>query len=151
MSDEEWRAEFAKVLGVILAGDSLAVTDCYGQVVRDETFLIFFNAHHENVPVRLPGDPEVRWKEILNTVAEDGFPAGTRPRKGGVRFALAARSLALFQQLAGSDEGARTPPVVGGRGPPAARPPPPPPPVVRPRAPRAPAPKPEGPAGGEAP
>jgi glycogen operon protein len=126
MSEDEWKSGFAKVLGVMLCGDSLTVTDFYGEPIRDDTFLLFFNAHHENVPVRLPGDATVRWQLTIDTSREGGFPNRGRGKTGGAKQILPARSLAMFRQATGSDEEARrAPSEERAATPPILEPPPP--------------------------
>ncbi len=107
MDDESWRADFVKVVGLLLGGDSLGVTDYFGSPIRDETFLLFFNAHYEAVEVRLPGDEGVNWRLVIDTFDEDGFVAAGPELRGGVTFNLHDRSLVVFQQIEGSDESAR--------------------------------------------
>jgi glycogen operon protein len=68
MSDEDWKAGFAKSLGVFLNGEAIPSTDERGERVLDDTFYVMFNSHHEAVTFTLPearwGD---RWSEMLNT------------------------------------------------------------------------------------
>ncbi|QYM79035.1 glycogen debranching protein GlgX [Horticoccus luteus] len=107
MTDEAWGAEFAKVIGVLLGGDSLALTDYYGQPIRDDTFLLFFNAHHEEVEVRVPGRRGVSWKLIINTNEETGFIENGPELERGTRFRVPDRSLCVFRKTTGSDDAAR--------------------------------------------
>ncbi len=110
MSDAEWQASSVQVLGVMLGGDSLSVTDYFGEIIRDDTFLLFFNAHHEDVHIRMQGDAGVQWREVFDTAKEPSFVERPRARKGGSRHRLTARSLVIFRQVAGSDEEARRAP-----------------------------------------
>ncbi len=98
MVEEEWRAPYAKVFGVLLAGNALNVTDFMGATLRDNTFLLFFNAHHEAVRIRLPGETPDRWELILDTAQEDGFVSPSPGAKGDGPLELPARSLAVWQQ-----------------------------------------------------
>ncbi|HEU5081648.1 MAG TPA: glycogen debranching protein GlgX [Opitutaceae bacterium] len=108
MSDEAWRSAFAETFGVMLAGDSLGVKDFFGTPIKDDTFLLYFNGHHENVPVRLPGDPDVRWKLVLDTARDDdAFIETGSIVQGGGRHTLGYRSVVVFQQSEGSDDQAR--------------------------------------------
>ena len=116
MSDEEWKAAFAKVLGVMLGGDSLSVTDYFGEVIRDDTFLLFFNAHHEDVWIRLQGGSAVEWREVFDTAKEPAFLVKPRTKRGGSRHRLRARSMIILRQVAGSDEEARGVPQVPAAG-----------------------------------
>ena len=49
MTDDDWQAGFAKSLGVFLNGDALPDPDPRGRRLRDDSFLLLFNAHHEDV------------------------------------------------------------------------------------------------------
>jgi glycogen operon protein len=107
MDDEGWSADFAKVLGLVLSGDSLHLTTYTGEPIHDNTFLLYFNAHSENVVVKLPSARRVRWRQIIDTTNEDGFVEGGTKPKGGEKYLLTAHSLTLFQQETGSVEEAR--------------------------------------------
>jgi isoamylase len=69
MSDEDWSHGFAKSLGVFLNGDAIPTLDPRGEPMRDDSFYVLFNAHHEPLPFRLPARPEwgARWKKVLDT------------------------------------------------------------------------------------
>ena len=54
MTTEEWSQDFARCLGVYLAGSALTEVDARGQRVVDDDFVVLFNAHHDSVPFRLP-------------------------------------------------------------------------------------------------
>jgi len=95
MSREQWEHEHARCLGVYLAGAALRDIDRRGRLLRDEDFLLLFNAHHENVPFVLPaiaGDP---WKALFDTALEPARPA-QRTYAPGEHYPLSGRSLALL-------------------------------------------------------
>ena len=46
--------DFARCLGVYLAGDALAETDRVARPVRDASFLMLFIAHHDAIAFKLP-------------------------------------------------------------------------------------------------
>jgi len=91
----------------MLNGDGLSLTTDRGEPVRDDTFLIFFNAHHEDFDVSMPGHVNVRWRLILDTAEESGFVQDGVLREGGGQHKLTARSLAIFQLEAGTGDEAR--------------------------------------------
>jgi glycogen operon protein len=98
MSDEEWQRDFARSLGVLLAGEGLAETDARGRAVTDANFLILFNSHHEEIAFTLPNHAEnVRWLAVLDTTHGDGLARGG-VHEGGSVYPLKGRSLALLQQ-----------------------------------------------------
>ncbi|MGH8696398.1 MAG: glycogen debranching protein GlgX [Burkholderiales bacterium] len=95
MTNEEWDHEFARSLGVYLAGEALTESDARGRPVRDENFLVLFNAHHEELAFKLPSLGAERWLVLVDTSYEDGLvPDGTFD--AGASYALQPRSLALL-------------------------------------------------------
>jgi glycogen operon protein len=107
MSDEAWGADFAKVIGLVLNGDALDLKDDHGDPIGDKTFLLYFNAHHENVSIEVPGTREVRWRQLLDTALEGGFTREGIVLHAGDTHVLPAISIGLFEQHAGSGESAR--------------------------------------------
>jgi glycogen operon protein len=107
MTDEAWGAGFAKVIGLMLCGDALDLRGYKGEPMRDGTFLLFLNAHHEDIEVGMPSHANVRWRLLIDTADEAGFVAEGPLREGGSRHKLTARSLALFEQQAGTGDEAR--------------------------------------------
>ena len=53
MSDEDWQSGFAKSLGVFLNGDAILAPDPQGRRIRDDTFLLLFNAGADPIEFRL--------------------------------------------------------------------------------------------------
>ena len=98
MTDEEWGTHFVKTLGVMLNGDSIDVRDWHGKPVRDHTFLLLFNASHEQIDFVLPGEPDKEWLLIINTAEETGFVEPGDPIPGGEAFALTGYSFVLLQR-----------------------------------------------------
>jgi isoamylase len=68
MDDEEWDVGFAKSLMVFLNGEGITYMGPRGDAVRDDSFLLLFNAHYEPLPFVLPG-PEFgeEWKLLVDT------------------------------------------------------------------------------------
>ncbi len=100
MTGAEWHHTFARCLGVYLSGDSLTETGARGQAVRDENFLVLFNAHHEEIPFVLPtggNGKDARWLVVMDTTHEQGLERDG-VFKAGEAYALHGRSLALLQQ-----------------------------------------------------
>ena len=68
MSDEDWSAGFAKSLGVFLNGMALRFPDQKGERIKDDTFYVIFNGHHEALPFTLPPkDWSAAWEKVLDT------------------------------------------------------------------------------------
>jgi glycogen operon protein len=98
MTDEDWNAGYAKSLGLRLAGDAIAETDDKGRPIIDDTLLILLNAHHEPLAFTLPAHKRgVRWQPILDTAVTAGKEKPVTILKGGERYKLAARSIAILR------------------------------------------------------
>src|SRR5206468_671918 len=68
MTDEEWASPFVRCLGMLLSGDTVDVVSFEGEPVRDDTFLLLINAHYEPIPFVLPGQENLEWQLILDTM-----------------------------------------------------------------------------------
>src|SRR5204863_8532014 len=73
MSEEEWGSPFVRCLGMLVSGDAPDLIDEQGEPLRDDTFLLLINAHHEPIPFLLPGEEHLEWELILDTTSEQGF------------------------------------------------------------------------------
>jgi isoamylase len=54
MTQRDWRNNGARAIGVFLNGDELNMTTTSGEAMRDDSFLVLFNGHHEPLSFRLP-------------------------------------------------------------------------------------------------
>jgi glycogen operon protein len=68
MSDEDWQQPHAKSFGVFLNGRALRERDEDGKPIRDDSFLLLFNAHHEALTFTLPAEEfGTRWQVEIDT------------------------------------------------------------------------------------
>jgi isoamylase len=98
MSDEQWQVGFAKSLAVFLNGDAIPSPGPRGERVTDASFLVFFNAHHEALPFRLP---EARWGRSWRRVLDTGtgFEDGTAPAvAAGAEITVDGRSVVVLRR-----------------------------------------------------
>ena len=107
MSEEEWASPFVRCLGILLSGDATDVLNSHGEPVRDDTFLILINAHHEAIPFLVPGLEKLEWEQILDTSDEDGFLARPKKFPSGDDVNLAERSVSILKLTGGAQEQAR--------------------------------------------
>ena len=98
MTNEEWHHDFARCLGVYLSGTALGELDPRGRPVRDDDFLLLFNAHHDTIDFKLPEYQTAGWLALVDTARDDGLlPDGIfQPQNV---YAISGRSLALLQRL----------------------------------------------------
>lgn len=95
LTNEEWESSEVHCLGVMLSGNMGDVTDFYGKPIRDDTFLLCLNAHHEPVEFTLPKTKNMSWSLILDTSCETGFLKNPNDALGD-RVMLEPRSASLF-------------------------------------------------------
>ena len=100
MTETEWNQHFARCLGVYLAGAAIERRDRYGHPVKDNNFLLLFNAHHEMIPFKLPPFlSEKSWWTVLDTAAVEK-PFAQHRIEPGSEYPLHGRSLALLRETA---------------------------------------------------
>ena len=84
MDDEHWNHDYAKSLAVFLNGHGIHSVGPKGEQVRDDSFYLIFNAHHEPITYKLPPKKYgYNWTKILDT-SKAGFeakPETYAPRK----------------------------------------------------------------------
>ena len=98
MGEAQWDEDFARCVGMFIAGSALADTNSRGVQLRDDDFLLLFNAHHEHVQFKLPDLPGEAWSVILDTSAQAAEVAPILI--AGVLFTVCGRSLALLSRSA---------------------------------------------------
>ncbi|HJP79493.1 MAG TPA: glycogen debranching protein GlgX, partial [Pseudonocardiaceae bacterium] len=114
MSEEDWEATFGKAITVYLNGDGIHDRDPRGEWVRDDSFVLFFNAHYEDIEFTVPGkEYGDQWQVVVNTDTGEvdkhtsiGFgieaEAGTVIGDAGAadKITVTARSLLILQRCA---------------------------------------------------
>ena len=75
MTDADWNAGYARSLAVFLNGEAITERGARGEPVRDEHFLLLFNAHSDAVRFVLPGaDYADGWHLVVDTAASPSRP-----------------------------------------------------------------------------
>ena len=94
MTRRDWENTESRAIGVFMNGDELNTQTETGEDVRDDTFLLLFNAHFEDISFRLPARRfGTRWDLVLATgrcEAERFAP--------GADVDVEARSIAVFRR-----------------------------------------------------
>jgi glycogen operon protein len=94
MTRRDWDNDESRAIGVFMNGDELDTVTETGEPVRDDTFLLLFNAHFEDIAFRLPARRfGTRWEVVLATgrCESDRFVPGADVE-------IEARSLAVFRR-----------------------------------------------------
>ncbi|MDB9361922.1 glycogen debranching protein GlgX [Nodularia spumigena CS-588/02] len=99
MTEQQWNEGFTKAIGIFMNGEEIATPGPRGERIMDDSFLWFFNAHHEMLEFVIPkGLQNWEWLTIIDT---------TKPRfvQRGKRYiddkpiSVAGRSLVVLQRL----------------------------------------------------
>jgi glycogen operon protein len=97
MTKRDWD-DGGRVLGMFINGDEIAAPDRQGRRVRDDSFLLLFNAHHEDREFKLPpGRFGRRWEIELRTDDPDAQPARQQASAGEL-LTVSSRSLTLLRR-----------------------------------------------------
>jgi isoamylase len=100
MTQEEWDAGFAKTLGVFLNGDELPDPGPRGERITDDSFLLLFNAHHEELPFTIP---EGCWGNVWGILIDTSRPDLDEEAvdcKSGEQVSVGARSVVVLKRRA---------------------------------------------------
>jgi isoamylase len=106
MTDSDWHTGYARSLTVFLNGDAITEPGPRGEAVRDESFLLLFNANREPVTFTVPdGRFGPGWDVLISTATAAGTvaaggawpPAGTITVRAGRSIELAGRSIMVLR------------------------------------------------------
>lgn len=99
MTQDDWGFAFGRSLMVYLNGDAIAEPDSRGQQVKDDSFIMMFNAYHEPIEFTLPGKNfGCRWELIVDTTEETGYPLHKEVVEHNGTIEVPARSTMLLKQ-----------------------------------------------------
>jgi glycogen operon protein len=98
MTPDQWQEGFAKSIGVFLNGEDLHWLDAQGRPVTDDSFLLLFNAHSDEIPFTLPvGHWGEAWRVALDTNDPPGVDREqTDYYKAGDEIEVAGRSIVIL-------------------------------------------------------
>ncbi|MDP9496344.1 MAG: glycogen debranching protein GlgX [Actinomycetota bacterium] len=100
MSDEDWDSGRFKSVAVLLNGDGIREPDARGEPVKDDSFFLLFNGHHEDLEFTIPdvGAGE-RWQVTVDTAAPLLDEAEPRSVKTGESLPVDARSVLVLEKV----------------------------------------------------
>ncbi|HEX3782482.1 MAG TPA: glycogen debranching protein GlgX [Pseudonocardiaceae bacterium] len=120
MSEQDWEAPLDRCITVFLNGNGISELDRRGERVVDDSFLLCFNAHDEDIELTLPDESYgPRWQVVLDTTTGEVFPgeastaaighanpdslADARVVPATDPLTITARSLIVLQRASGND------------------------------------------------
>jgi glycogen operon protein len=97
MTSEEWNAGWVRCIGLQLNGRTLDDVNTVGEPIRDESFLMLLNPHHESILFYMPRRPGTAWELLLDSAKPNRDDKPIIP--AGESFELIARSTAFLREL----------------------------------------------------
>ncbi|MCW2829504.1 MAG: glgX, partial [Aeromicrobium sp.] len=100
MEEQNWDDDFGRSIVVFLNGNAIAERDSRGTRVVDDSFLMAFNAHDENIVLTLPdGDYGATWTVVIDSSSGVVEQVGGPMHEAGTTMDLPARSLVVLQRV----------------------------------------------------
>ena len=100
MQEQDWKDGLAKSLMVFLNGQGIDALGYQGEKVVDDSFYILFNAHHENIPFKLPmlRKEAGEWLKVIDTVSGCVEEKGCCAIKDGDTIEVEGHSIIVLKQ-----------------------------------------------------
>ena len=99
MTQDDWNASFGRALMVFLDGETIAEPDARGQRVVDDSFLLMFNAHYEDIDFTVPGaDFGDEWEVVVDTTQARGVREDAPPVPSGRTVTVGQRSTVVLRR-----------------------------------------------------
>jgi glycogen operon protein len=98
MTEENWRDDYAKTLGIFLNGKAIPTAGPKGERIVDDNFFLIFNAYHDTISFKLP--PQKfgrRWLKILDT-AQNYFEESGEVLVAAKPIEIAGRCVVLLKE-----------------------------------------------------
>jgi isoamylase len=105
MADDDWHQEHAKAIAVFLNGDALHDVDDDGQQVRDDSFLLLFNADQEPRTFTIPEAAiGTQWRLVFDTSRNE--PRPLNEVIAGSIFEVSERTIVVLSRPRAASAGA---------------------------------------------
>ncbi|MCO6004795.1 glycogen debranching protein GlgX [Actinoallomurus purpureus] len=101
MTDADWQTSYAKAVTVFLDGDRIAERDQRGEPIRDDSFLLLFNAADIDLNFVLPDTGGGMWTGMLDTATPiEVYEDHERPvDRSGEKVRVEARSMQVLRRV----------------------------------------------------
>ncbi|MCW6038564.1 glycogen debranching protein GlgX [Spirulina subsalsa FACHB-351] len=99
MSEHQWNEGYIQAIAIFLNGEELDACDEHGERIIGDSFLLFFNAHHEPLDFTIPeGLQNWRWQVVIDTELTQLVKLG-KIYQGDDELTLVDRSLVVLRRL----------------------------------------------------
>ncbi len=100
MTDDDWEAGFGKSVAMFLNGRGITGMDARGERIVDDSFLLVFNAHYEEIDFTLPtSEYGNSWQPVLDTASAE--PVEAKPTEAAGIVMVPGRSLLVLSGVNG--------------------------------------------------
>jgi glycogen operon protein len=99
MTEDEWNSGWVRCLGLCLSGKTLDDVDRMGERLRDDTYLICLNPHHEHIQFYMPPCAEGWAWELLFDTRSEVTGMESEALKSSEPYDLVEHSTAVFRQV----------------------------------------------------
>ncbi|GGZ34681.1 glycogen operon protein GlgX homolog [Streptomyces inusitatus] len=101
MTQRNWQSAQARALSVFLNGNAISEPGPRGERIRDDSFLLMFNAGPEDLDFAVPVHHGRQWQVVVDTARPEGVPPGGGAKvAAGERVWLVGRSLVVLRRPA---------------------------------------------------
>jgi glycogen operon protein len=98
MTEDDWESGFGRSIAVYLNGDGIPDLDTRGQRMTDDSFLLCFSAHDEQIEFTLPGEEFcVEWRVLVDTMVDE---ADDKVIPAGQSVSVGPRALVVLRRTA---------------------------------------------------
>ena len=101
MLPEDWDSGFGRTIGVFYNGHGIQEQDSRGRRITDDSFLLGFNAHDDDVDFALPAEEYSPFWDVLVDTADQADT--DEPLKAGSVLKLAAKSMVVLRAHSGPE------------------------------------------------
>jgi isoamylase len=100
MTEEDWRASYARSVAVFLNGSAISEPDPRGDPVTDKKFLLLFNAGAEPITFTIPkATLGTDWEIVIDTLSARGDPAEAIGFLPTTKVEVASRAIVVLRSL----------------------------------------------------
>jgi isoamylase len=99
MTEEDWRASYAKSVAVFLNGSAISEPDPRGDPVTDKKFLLLFNAGAEPITFTIPDTNRLNtdWEIVVDTLSPRGEPVDAIGFLPKTKVEVASRAIVVLR------------------------------------------------------
>ncbi len=100
MTQDDWDHDFGRAIMVYFNGSAISETVEFGQPIKDDSFILIFNAHDGDIEFTLPGrELGGKWKLMVDTADSGGYPAEDTFIEAGGTLTCQDRTTMVLKQV----------------------------------------------------